>query len=179
MMFCDRVRSLHGEKMMLRGSSALLAILFGILAVPALAEESVTIEPARDNSMLLNPGKGWVQYYGADKYTKDYISVGYTRWAWSVLQPKEDHFNWKEIDAFIRQFKQYGKKTAFGVMSVSTGSGSTSRRNGSLMRARPRLGGPGRLISYQPADHPEVLGRSRLSSEAQGIRSRPGQTLRR
>ena len=101
----------------------MLAILFGLLAVPALAEETVTIEPARDNSMLLNPGKGWVQYYGTDKYTKDYISVGYTRWAWSVLQPREDHFNWKEIDAFIRQFKQYGKKTAFGVMSVSTGLG--------------------------------------------------------
>ena len=74
--------------------------------------------------MLLNPGKGWVQYYGADKYTKDYISVGYTRWAWSVLEPKEGQFNWKEIDAFIQQFKQYGKKSAFGVMNVSTGLGS-------------------------------------------------------
>ena len=49
------------------------------------AAETVTIRPARDNAMLLNPGKGWVQYYGADKYTKDYISVGYTRWA--VVRP--------------------------------------------------------------------------------------------
>jgi hypothetical protein len=73
--------------------------------------------------MLLNPGKGWVQYYGTDKYTKDYISVGYTRWAWSALEPQEGQFNWQEIDGFIDQFKQHGKKTAFGVMSVSTGLG--------------------------------------------------------
>ena len=73
--------------------------------------------------MLLNPGKGWVQYYGTDKYTKDYISVGYTRWPWSVLEPEEGRFNWKAIDDFIRMFKEYGKKTAFGVMSVSTGLG--------------------------------------------------------
>jgi hypothetical protein len=99
------------------------AILLGVLSTRALAAETVTVVPARDDSMLLNPGKGWVQYYGADKYTKDYISVGYTRWAWSALEPKENEFNWKEIDDFIKQFKRYGKKTAFGVMNVSTGLG--------------------------------------------------------
>ena len=86
-------------------------------------DETVTIRPLRDDAMLLNPGKGWVQYYGTDKYTKDYISVGYTRWPWSVLEPEEGRFNWKAIDDFIRMFKEYGKKTAFGVMSVSTGLG--------------------------------------------------------
>jgi hypothetical protein len=100
-----------------------LAILFIAMARPGGAAETVTIRPLRDNAMLINPGKGWVQYYGADKYTKDYISVGYTRWAWSVLEPKEGQFNWKEIDTFIQQFKHYGKKSAFGVMSVSTGLG--------------------------------------------------------
>ena len=55
------------------------AILLGVLSTQALAAETVTVAPTRDDSMLLNPGKGWVQYYGADKYTKDYISVGYTR----------------------------------------------------------------------------------------------------
>jgi hypothetical protein len=67
--------------------------------------------------------KGWVQYYGSDKYAKDCIGIGYTRWAWSVLEPKEGHYNWSEIDGFISQFKRHGKKTAFGVMSVSTGLG--------------------------------------------------------
>jgi len=107
----------------MRRTTALLAILFTELALPGRAAETVTVAPARDDAMLLNPGKGWVQYYGADKYTQDYISVGYTRWAWSVLEPNEGQFNWKEVDAFINQFKRYGKKTAFGVMSVSTGLG--------------------------------------------------------
>ena len=91
--------------------------------MPSFAADTITIRPARDNTMLLNPGKGWVQYYGADKYTKDYISVGYTRWAWSDIEPKEGRYNWKAIDDFIKQFKHYGKKTGFGVMNVSTGIG--------------------------------------------------------
>ena len=107
----------------MRHTVALLVILFIAMAQPGGAAETVTIRPVRDNAMLINPGKGWVQYYGPDKYTKDYISVGYTRWAWSVLEPKEGQFNWKEIDRFIQQFKRYGKKSAFGVMSVSTGLG--------------------------------------------------------
>ena len=73
----------------MRLTIALLAILFIPRSIQGTAAEPVTIRPARDDSMLLNPGKGWVQYYGTDKYTKDYISVGYTRWAWSVLEPKE------------------------------------------------------------------------------------------
>lgn len=107
----------------MRYALVLAAVLVGAMAPQGIAADTVTIQPARDDAMLVNPGKGWVQYYGTDKYTKDYISVGYTRWAWSVIQPKEDEFNWKEIDGFIKQFKQYGKKTAFGVMSVSTGLG--------------------------------------------------------
>jgi hypothetical protein len=92
-------------------------------SLPALGEEVITVAPARDDTMLLNPGKGWVQYYGPDKYTKDYISIGYTRWAWSVVEAKEGQYNWKEIDDFIKVFKRYDKKIAFGVMSVSTGLG--------------------------------------------------------
>ena len=107
----------------MRRTVILMAVLFAALPLRGNAAETVTIRPARDNAMLLNPGKGWVQYYGTDKYTKDYISVGYTRWAWSVLEPKEGQFNWKEIDDFIQQFKHYGKKSAFGVMNVSTGLG--------------------------------------------------------
>ena len=107
----------------MRRTVALLVIPFIAMALPARAAETVTIRPDRDNCMLVNPGKGWVQYYGTDKYTKDYIGLGYTRWAWSVLEPKEGQFNWKELDEFILRFKKLGKKTAFGVMNVSTGLG--------------------------------------------------------
>jgi pimeloyl-ACP methyl ester carboxylesterase len=86
---------------------------------------TVVIRPIADDTMLLNPGKGYVQYYGADdRYTKDYISIGYTRCSWARLEPEEGHFDWRDIDGFIDQFKTRGKKIAFGVMSISTGYGS-------------------------------------------------------
>ena len=100
-----------------------LAVFLIVAACKAGNAPTVSVQPDRDNAMLLNPGKGWVQYYGADKYTDDYISVGYTRWAWSDIEPKEGRFNWKAIDDFICLFKGHGKKTAFGVMNVSTGLG--------------------------------------------------------
>ena len=107
-------------------SFSLLAPLAEIPAQPPTPTNQIgttVVRPAKDDTLLLNPGKGWVQYYGSDQYTKDYIAIGYTRWAWSVLEPKEGQFNWADIDGFIRQFKRHGKKTAFGVMSVSTGLG--------------------------------------------------------
>jgi hypothetical protein len=107
-----------------RKAIILLAILRFGTACEALAADTITVQPARDDAMILNPGKGWVQYYGTDKYTRDYISIGYTRWAWSVVEPKEGQFNWKDIDGFMGEFKKYGKKTAFGIMSVSTGLGN-------------------------------------------------------
>jgi hypothetical protein len=74
--------------------------------------------------MLVNPGKGYVQYYGTDdQYTKDYIGIGYNRWPWSEVEPKEGEYNWKNIDAFLAQVAKYGKKTGIAVMSVSTGLG--------------------------------------------------------
>jgi hypothetical protein len=101
----------------------LIAIVVAI-ATAATAGDLIVIRPAADDTMLLNPGKGYVQYYGADNvYTKDYIGVGYTRWAWSDIESIEGQFNWKAIDDFIKDFKHHGKRSALGVMSVSTGLG--------------------------------------------------------
>jgi len=33
---------------------------------PATSTDTIAIRPAKDDAMLLNPGKGWVQYYGSD-----------------------------------------------------------------------------------------------------------------
>ena len=161
----------------MRRTFALVAILFGAMALRGRAAETVTIRPVRDDTMLVNPGKGWVQYYGTDKYTKDYISVGYTRWAWSALEPKEGQFNWKEIDDFIDQFKRYGKKTAFGVMNVSTGLGQYVTPKwvfdaGAVPLAVPDDSSPtGQQIITK------TLGRSRLPAENETLRPGVGAAL--
>jgi len=50
----------------------------------------ITVRPVPDNALLLNPGKGYVQYCGADEqYTRDCIGVIYTRWAWNAVEPME------------------------------------------------------------------------------------------
>ncbi len=102
-----------------------LAVLGGaLLARGADAPASLIVKPVPDHAMLVNPGKGYVQYYGTDEtYTKDYIGVVYTRWPWSALEPKEGEYRWDFIDQFIDQAGRYGKKAAIAVMSVSTGLG--------------------------------------------------------
>ena len=104
--------------------------LAGAGASPAATSaNSTTIHPVRDNTMLLNPGKGWVQYDGSDnpQYTRDYISVIYFRPTWSMVEPKENQFNWKVLDDTMEQFDEksiYGRKmVAFGIINIDGGMG--------------------------------------------------------
>ncbi len=101
--------------------TVLLAVMMPLAAGGA---DTIVIRPATDDALLVNPGKGYVQYYGTDeKYTKDYIGIVYTRWPWNALEPKEGEYRWDSVDQFIAQADKCGKKTAIGVMSVSTGLG--------------------------------------------------------
>lgn len=89
-----------------------------------LAAPTVEITPAVDNDLLINPGKGFVQYYGPnDSVTPTFIGAGYTRMNWSDVEPEENVYNWKPIDDFIQAFATYHRKIAFGVLNVSTGVG--------------------------------------------------------
>ena len=106
----------------------MLGILFAALVVLSGSVAAnpppgmILVQPKRDDTMLLNPGKGWVEYGGTDNtYTKDYIGIGYNRFNWSDIEPRENEFHWQPIDDFIRQFQRYHKKVAIGVMNVSTG----------------------------------------------------------
>jgi hypothetical protein len=93
----------------------------------------ITVQPVPDNAMLLNPGKGYVQYWEPDvkifykyrepddKYVKDYIGIGYSRFNWSAVEPKEGEYDWSIPDRFIAEYAKYGKKVGFGIMSVTTG----------------------------------------------------------
>jgi len=115
------------------GSLAIVISLLLGAEMIAPAAETIVIHPAIDDSMLLNPGKGYVQYWEPDvkifykyrepddKYVKDYISIGYTRLNWSALEPQEGIFDWSIPDRFIAEYAKYGKKVGFGVMSVTTG----------------------------------------------------------
>ncbi len=88
------------------------------------AAATVVIHPPIDDSMLLNPGKGYVQYYGANStITRDYIDIGYNRVCWSEVEPQGGQFNWRPIEQAIRGFGKYDKKVGVGVMNVSTGIG--------------------------------------------------------
>jgi hypothetical protein len=96
----------------------------GVFAADKRQAPLITIVPSVDNSLLINPGKGFVQYGGTnDAYTPNYIGVGYTRINWSDMEPQDNVFNWKPVDDFIADFAKYHRKIAFGVMTVSTGIG--------------------------------------------------------
>ena len=106
--------------------AAMALSCLGPAATPVKAApgaDTIIVRPALDNAMLMNPGKGWVQYYGTDNYTRDFISVGYTRPCWSVVEPAEGKYNWEVLDNFIQAFKAQGKRAAFGVINFDGGMG--------------------------------------------------------
>ena len=93
-------------------------------------ENTIVIRPVPDNSLLLNPGKGWVEYnnanmefVGPSRYTKDLISVEYVRPVWCVMEPEEGKYNWGPLDAFIRKWAEQGKATAIATINFDGGMG--------------------------------------------------------
>ena len=55
---------------------------------------TTAVQPVLDNRLLINPGKGFVEYWGpTTAYTNDVIGVGYNRCGWSTLEPAEGVYN--------------------------------------------------------------------------------------
>jgi len=79
---------------------------------------ATTVQPWLDNTLLVNPGKGYAEYYGPSKYTASVIGVGYSRWDWSVVEPTEGGYNWSVVDGDIAAWGAYGLKLAFGIIST-------------------------------------------------------------
>jgi len=100
-----------------------LACLMWPASAATVAPANITVHPALDNSLLINPGKGFVEYYGTTAYTKSVIGVGYSRCDWSVLEPAEGVYNWAPIDGFIAAYASCGLKIGWRVMSYDTGVG--------------------------------------------------------
>lgn len=104
---------------------------------------------ADDGTLLKNPGKGLTTLgYSADGddigYTQA-LSVVYTRWCWSDIEPREGEYNWLIIDNYIARAAAMGHKAAFGIMSFNS--------SGYVENATPRwvfdeAGADGRWIHY-------------------------------
>lgn len=79
--------------------------------------DSVTYTSENDE-VLLNPGKGWVQYQGTED--SEVTSVMYERLNWVQLEPEEGQYNWSLIDKKIEDAVSKDKKFAFGVMCANS-----------------------------------------------------------
>ena len=91
----------------------------------AAAGETKTVVPKKLDGPVINPGKGWVCYgkpSPARPEEAKLCSLGYNRFEWGNLEPKEGEFDWTPIDSFIGAWAEHGKQVAFGVMIANTHS---------------------------------------------------------
>lgn len=106
-----------------------LVVLFALTAGFALhgLSAEVYVVPKENNTVLLNPGKGWIIYSSfanASSSAWAKASVGYTRYMWKDIHTNDNQFNWALIDNDLAECVKRGKQFAFGVMTVnSSGSG--------------------------------------------------------
>ena len=93
--------------------------------------EKILIEyQERSDVIIGNPGKGYERYGDASVATSDkvleYAGIGYWRFPWFMLEPKEGEYNWKPIDDFLEKWDERGGRCAFGVMAVASSSSNFS-----------------------------------------------------
>ena len=82
-----------------------------------------TLTPPVSNSLILTPGQGLVLYGNPANQTANtmaYASVGYMRYDWSRIEPKEGVYNWSVIDYDLNAWHAAGKRFAFGVMNANS-----------------------------------------------------------
>lgn len=91
----------------------------------------ISIDYQESSEIIIgNPGKGYERYGDASVSTSDkvleYASIGYWRFPWFMLEPKEGEYNWKPIDDFLEKWDERGGRCAFGVMAVASSSSNYS-----------------------------------------------------
>ena len=94
-----------------------------VLALRETGAQTVTIQPAKDDTLLLNPGKGWVEYGDPDPRYKDVVSTGYCRTAWCMVEPAAEKYDWSRFDSHLKNWTKEGKKGSFGVINFDGGMG--------------------------------------------------------
>lgn len=88
-------------------------------------EKSTVVFPALSNEPLINPGKGWVLFGNANGQPKELVDLcglGYNRYNWSTIEPKEGEYRWEIIEKDIKSWAAIGRQFAFGIMGANTSS---------------------------------------------------------
>lgn len=88
--------------------------------------QAITVEPARIDDMLINPGKGWFIMSRAQSKGEhgDFpeAAIAYIRINWCDLEPEEGKFNWDFWDGAIERWTRLGKRIALSVMCANAHS---------------------------------------------------------
>ena len=91
------------------------------------ATSLLKVTPSVSSESLKNPGKGWFFYGDKGNNTSPfsnqalawkYASVGYCRFNWNDIEPKEGEFDWSWIDNAIEECKENDARFSFGVMTA-------------------------------------------------------------
>jgi autotransporter-associated beta strand protein len=84
---------------------------------------NMTVQPVLDNTLLINPGKGFAEYYGPSVYTASLIGVAYSRCDWVDVEPSEGAPNWAPITNLINAYAPYGLKIGYRIINVDAYEG--------------------------------------------------------
>lgn len=101
----------------------LSAICLVALMVGCASEKFSSQTKFDENPQIFqNPGQGWARFSQKMAGSKVNINygVGYARYIWEVLEPKEGEYNWKPIDSAIEDFAKLGLPFYFRIMCVNT-----------------------------------------------------------
>jgi len=83
---------------------------------------NLTVQPVLDQTLLINPGKGFMEYWGpTTAYTPNITGVGYNRYGWRYFEPSEGVYDWSWIDWQISLYAPYGRKFSFGIINTDPG----------------------------------------------------------
>jgi autotransporter-associated beta strand protein len=85
---------------------------------------SLTLQPYLDNTLLINPGKGYVDYDPAPTsadaaLTDQFMGLGFERVNWCDIEPTEGNIQWSVLDSLISAYAQHGLKVSFGVINTN------------------------------------------------------------
>lgn len=102
---------------------SLFVVVATFVAFMIANNQKTTKTFANTDDVLLNPGKGFVDY-GQMIYlgAEDYVTTGYQRFDWADVQPSETEFDFQKILHKIDTYSSLNKKFAFGIMCVNTSS---------------------------------------------------------